>query len=119
MSTTKGKTEKDIDCASGGHGQRKTPRRWKTYEEEFLLAMHNAGKTVKEMSDKLDRTEGAITQKLSKLQKAEEERKKQEDEKKIMAALTCPQCKKRFNSEKGVKIHIGRAHKKKEDEEKK
>eukprot|EP01083_Nonionella_stella_P097261 273378_1 len=117
MSTTKGKTEKDIDCASGGHGQRKTPRRWKTYEEEFLLAMHNAGKTVKEMSDKLDRTEGAIAQKLSKLQKAEEERKKQEEEKKIMAALTCPQCKKTFDTQKGVKIHIGRAHKKKEEQE--
>eukprot|EP01083_Nonionella_stella_P097263 273383_1 len=75
-----------------------TPRKWKPYEEKFVLAMHGKGKTVKQMSDKLNRTEGAITQKLSKLQKAK---------------LICPQCNQRCNSEKGVKIHIGRAHKKK------
>eukprot|EP01083_Nonionella_stella_P268906 909351_1 len=101
------------DCASGagipGKITSTTPRTWTPSDEDLLMAMHVAQTSVKHMSIQLNRTTGAIQQKLYQLQKAEEE---------ILDPLTCPVCKNTFTTRKGMKIHFGKAHKAKEDEQK-
>eukprot|EP01083_Nonionella_stella_P021838 60462_1 len=107
MSTTKGKQGNKTKKDSGSGGGGKSGDRWEVRDTLLLKYMRDDGKSVKEMSQVFERSENAIKQKISKLDR---ESKKDEPPK---PSIPCPVvvCKKEFPTEKGMNMHFRRVHK--------